>query len=329
MRLPGLLLAALLALALPRAAPAQPFDFVAFGDMPYCSPREPEACPGEVARVEALIAEINAARPAFSIFLGDTKGGGEPCTEAIVFDRTLAWMGQVEGALVYTPGDNEWTDCWQARAGGHDPLALLAGIRERFFPGPWSLGRAPIPLSRQADVMPEYRLYVENARWERNGVLFLTVHVPGSNNNLPLEGGPARPEAAAEYMARNRANLAWIAEGFALAAREGHRAVVVAMQADLYYRDRCGRGWVEGYLDTRRALAEGARRLGRPVLLLQGDSHSWWRDRPEPDLPNLTRIVVPGDGDTRAVLVAVDPEAAEPFRFHLIGPADRPAPPPC
>ncbi len=309
--------------------PAAPFTFAAFGDMPYCDRHPAEACPAEVARVDALVDAINAARPAFTLYLGDTKGGGEACTDAVVFDRTLAWMGRVQGPLVYTPGDNEWTDCWRPGAGRFDPVDLLRRIRARFFPAATSLGQAPMPLTRQADVSPGHAGFVENARWARDGVLFLTAHVPGSDNNRPPDAGPQPPGAAEEWPARNAANIAWIEEGFALALRGGHRAVVVALQADLYYRRRCGRGTEAGHADTRRALAEGARRFGRPVLLLHGDSHFWLHDRPVEEAPNLTRVMVPGDQDTRAVLVRVDPAAAEPWEFRLIGRDDRPARPSC
>ena len=322
----------LLLAALPSAAArAEPFAFAAFGDMPYCDGRDPDGCPGEVARVEALVGDINAARPAFSVFLGDTKAGGERCTDALVLDRTAAWFARVEGPLVYTPGDNEWTDCWQDRAGRFDPLERLARLRERFFAGPRSLGGTPMPLVRQADADAGHRLYVENARWERGGVLFATVHVPGSDNNRPLDRDPALPPgAAAEYPARDRANLDWIAETFAEAERDGRAAVVFALQADIYYRDRCGRGASEGHRGTREELAAGARRFGKPVLLLHGDSHFPLEDRPVPDAPNLLRVMVPGEHDVRAVLVDVDPASpAEPFRTTLIGRADRPARPGC
>jgi hypothetical protein len=341
MRLARLAAAAALLAALPAAGPGPgtpaqppdpgtPFTFAVFGDMPYCGPRDtPASCAAEVTRVEAVVDAINAAQPAFTLYLGDTKGGAEACTDAIVFDRTLGWMNRVEGPLVYTPGDNEWTDCWQDRAGRYDPLVLLGRIRERFFAEPRSLGRAPMALTRQADVDPAHRTYVENARWRQDGVMFLTVHVPGSDNNRPPDSGPVPPGAAQEYPARNAANLAWIADSFALAARDGDRAVVVGLQADLYYRDRCGRGTEAGHADTRRALAEAARRFGRPVLLLHGDSHFYLLDQPVPEVPNLRRLLVPGDKDTRAVLVHVDPGAADPFRADLIGPDDRPAEPRC
>jgi hypothetical protein len=324
-RLSALLLLAWLGTGPSPAAAQQPFEFVAFGDMPYCNRISAEACAGEVARVQALMTAINAARPAFSIFVGDSKGGAEPCTDAVVFDRTLEWMGRLEAPLVYTPGDNEWTDCWQDRAGRFDPITLLRGIRARFFAGPHSLGRTPMPLTRQADISPPHALFVENARWEREGVLFLTAHVPGSDNNRPPERGPQPPGAAEEWPVRNAANLAWIEEGFALAAREDRRAVVVALQAELWYRERCGRGTEAGHVDTRRVLVEGARRFGRPVLLLHGDSHFFLDDRPVAAAPNLRRVMVPGDQDIRAVLVRVMPSAADPFRVELIGAADRPA----
>jgi hypothetical protein len=63
--------------------------------------------------------------------------------------------------------------------------------------------------------------------------------------------------------------------------------------------------------------------------LLHGDSHFYLEDRPVPEAPNLVRLMVPGARDVRAVRVTADPAAAEPFRFALIGPADRPARPGC
>jgi hypothetical protein len=324
-------LAALLVL-LAAPAGAEPFRFVAFGDMPYCSPARPQDCPVEEGRVAGLMREINAARPAFSIFVGDTKGGAELCTDERVL-RAFSWMGLANHPLVYTPGDNEWTDCWQDRAGRFDPLERLALVRARFFRDARSLGR-PMPLARQADADPAQALYVENARWTHRGVVFATLHVTGSNNNRPTEAGetPAsRPPAGAmeEFAARDAANRAWLAATFAEAARSQARAVVISMQAEMYFVDRCGRGQVSGFRDMRDALAREAASFARPVLLIHGDIHTWLRDQPVPQAPNLTRIMVPGAADTRAVLVDVDPDAADPWSFRLVGPEDRVRTNPC
>ena len=331
MRLLALLILATAALA--RPATAQSFTFVAFGDMPYCLPSAPQDCPAEEGRVARLMRDINAARPAFTVFVGDTKGGSEICTDDKVL-RAFSWMGLADHPLIYTPGDNEWTDCWQDRAGRFDQLERLALIRARFFPDAQSLGRRQMPVTRQADVDPAYRLYVENARWTHSGVVFATLHVPGSNNNRPteLEERPTiRPPAGAmaEFEARDAANAAWLAATFAEAVRVNAPAVVLSIQADIFYLQRCGRGFDSGNRAFRGALGRAAAAFGRPVLLIHGDSHFWLQDRPMPEAPNLTRIMVPGDRDIRAVRVTVDPGAADPWGFEVIGPADRPAGPSC
>ncbi|WP_431281944.1 hypothetical protein ACQW02_21465 [Humitalea sp. 24SJ18S-53] len=317
------------------AAPAQAerFSFVAFGDMPYCIPSAPNLCPDEEGRVARLMGTINRAQPAFSIFLGDTKGGSEICSDDRLL-RAFTWMSLAAHPLIYTPGDNEWTDCWQTRAGRFDANERLALLRARFFPDDQSLGRRPMRLTRQADTDPAMRLYVENARWERDGVVFVTAHVPGSNNNRPTVPGEAPviappASAAAEYAARNAANIAWINAAFVRALESGAPAMVINLQADLFYRERCGRGYGSGYTDTIAAIGAGARAFGKPVLLLNGDSHFFLDDRPIPAAPNLRRIMVPGEQDIRAVLIAVDTEAAEPFTPSLIGEADRVAAPGC
>jgi hypothetical protein len=332
MRLAALLLLLGLAIGAVPAA-AQPFSFVAFGDMPYCRPEAPQDCPAEEGRVARLVLAINEARPDFSIFVGDTKGGADVCDDAKLL-APFAWMSLSAAPLVYTPGDNEWTDCWQDRGGRYDPQERLALLRARFFRDSNSLGRRPMPLARQADVDPAHRAFVENARWTRNGVVFATIHAVGSNNNRPTEPQERpvlAPPAGAleEFQARNAANLAWIEAAFAEAARTGARAIVLATQVDMFYVQRCGRGYDSGVRQMREAIGRAAAAFGRPVLLIHGDSHFWIQDRPFPGAPNLTRIMVPGDRETRAVRVAVDPGAAEPWGFSFIGPEDRLMPDRC
>lgn len=322
-----LVLLTLLAAAPLRAQAPEPFSFVAFGDMPYCQPTAPQDCPGEEGRVARLMRDINAARPAFTIFVGDTKGGSEICSDDKVL-RAFSWMSLADHPLVYTPGDNEWTDCWQDRGGRFDPMERLALIRARFFRDANSLGRRPMPVTRQADVDPANRLYVENARWARGGVVFATMHVVGSNNNRPTDPGEDSPisppvGAMAEFQARDAANIAWMAAAFAEARRSEARAVVLAIQADIFYRQRCGRGHDSGAVGFRTVLGREAAAWGRPVLLLMGDSHHYIEDRPMAVAPNLTRVMVPGDRETRAVRVEVDPNAPNPWRFSLVGPDDR------
>ena len=54
---------------------AQPFEFVALGDMPY-------SLPGDYVKFDRLIAAINARKPSFSIHVGDIKSGSSQCSDA-------------------------------------------------------------------------------------------------------------------------------------------------------------------------------------------------------------------------------------------------------
>jgi hypothetical protein len=62
--------------------------------------------------------------------------------------------------------------------------------------------------------------------------------------------------------------------------------------------------------------------------VVHGDSHEFKVDRPfqnaaNQQVANLTRLVVPGGFDIRAVEVRVDPESATVFSFNLIDNAVR------
>ncbi len=299
----------------PAAAP-RPFEFVALGDMPYG--------PADTAYpvYQQLIQLINAQAPAFSLHVGDFKSGSSPCSDE-EFARQRAFFNQFDSALVYTPGDNEWTDCHRPAAGGYAPQERLDTLREMFFGAPRSLGRQPLAVQRQADLQPAHARFRENLRFEREGVLFLTLNVPGSNNGFE----PRDLAAVQEFLARNEANLAWLQAGFERARSLDARAVVIAMQADPFLG---ANQWMEfpSHSGFTRLFEQGLLPLvqdwGRPVLLIHGDSHRFVIDRPfkavkEPGkgqvLRNLLRLQVFGEQEVHAVRVSVDPASPDPFGF--------------
>ena len=300
-------LAALSLLATPAAA--QRFDFVALGDMPYTTPQAQD----EPAGYDRLIGRINALSPAFSIHVGDTKAGSTSCSDESL--RTHAGhFGRFEGAVVYSVGDNEWTDCHRASNGSFDPLDRLALIRRTWFAEARSLGQRPVALERQADAMPQrFETFVENSRWVHNGVHFLSLHIVGNNNNFE-----ARPGAPQEFFDRDAANQVWLEAGFARAQAEGAPGIVLAFQADMW-DDRAPREPLQnGYTTTLATIRRLAAAFGRPVLLVHGDSHVLRIDQPIRDnagrtIENVTRLMVMGAQEVHAVRVTVDP--AEPGLF--------------
>jgi len=311
--------ALLLAATVQSAVAAERFSFAALGDVPYREAHFPH--------LERLIARINAFGPAFTVHVGDIKDGVSFCDDA-VYERMRSLFDRFESPLVYTPGDNEWTDCHRIGPSdrpAYDPIERLQHLRGVFFPGADSLGRNPMPLQRQS-AEPRYAKFVENARWQREGVHFTTVHVVGSNNNLQ------RNQAAiSEYVERNAANLSWINTAFDQAESARARAVVVALHADLWWELDGREDQRSGFTDTIRLLKERALRFGRPVLLVHGDKHRLLIDKPmqlnRQLIYNATRLMVPGDRTVQAVVVTVDPDDPDVFSFRTLTAAGNFEPP--
>ncbi len=307
--------ALLLALCAWAAQAGERFDFVAIGDMPY-GPRDKAWPP-----YEHLIGQINRLRPAFTLHIGDFKSGGSPCSDE-EFEAQLGFFNRFDAALVYTPGDNEWTDCHHPQAGGFDPVERLAKLRQMFFARPLSLGRQPLAVTRQSDLMPAYALYRENLRFARAGVLFVTVHIVGSNNNFEVRD----ILAVEEFKARDAANIAWIRAAFDEARRSNARAIVFAMQGDAFeIKMPWGdfpphSGFTASIGETLLPLAEA---WGQPVLLIHGDSHRFVIDRPFKNgagkpVQNVVRLEVFGAPDVHAVRVRVDSDDPALFSYSPI-----------
>jgi hypothetical protein len=298
-------------------AQAQPFSFVALGDLPYG-----QAAQG-YAPYKALIASINQERPSFSIHIGDFKSGSTLCSneESKV---QLGHFGLFDSAVVYTPGDNEWTDCHRFNNGAHDPLERLQALRATFYKPGLSLGKQPLSVQNQSTTTPAFGKFIENQRWTHQGVLFATLHIVGSNNNFEVRD----PRAVAEFFEREQANIAWIREAFASARQSQAKAIVLAMQADVFEAKSLWEDFPahSGYRATiGETLLPLVAQSKIPVLLIHGDSHVFRFDQPfmlnKKPLTKLTRLEVPGASDVRAVHVTVDTRQANPFAIRLLEPA--------
>ena len=301
-----------------------PIDLAVIGDTPYGA--------AQIADLPNLIAAMNTATPPVTeiVHLGDIKNGSSRC-DTSYFQYVLDNFSASGLALIYTPGDNEWTDCHRANNGAYDPLERLATIRSMFFPVPGlSLGRTRKQMLSQS-FFAGSSLYVENALWMEAGTVFVLVDVPGSNNSLvpwytddttgTKMDDPTR--RVAEETARNTANLAWLDRAFALAGAQSASAVIIVLQADMWDGTS-----VDGFNDTVQKIAALTLASAKPVLLLEGDSHIFKVDNPlamgDPvhgvttPVPNLTRVVVQGSTTaplTEWLRLHVDPAASPPFSW--------------
>jgi hypothetical protein len=290
------------------------FSFVALGDLPYGSPDK------SYGPYRSLIDRINQEAPAFSVHVGDFKSGSTLCSDD-EFSNQLDHFQRFKGAVVYTPGDNEWTDCHRSNNGKYDPLERLAALRQRFFKPGASLGQQPMPVQNQSIGSTTFARYVENVRWVHQGVMFATVHIVGSNNNLE-----SRDMAATrEFFERDAANVAWIKATFEQARLQQASAVVLAFQADVLENKTLWEdfpGWSGFRTSVGETLLPLANSWGKPVLVVHGDSHQFRLDQPfkldKKPLNNVTRLIVPGASDVRAVKVTVKDAS---FSFEMLTPA--------
>ena len=172
----------------------------------------PYSLPEDYERFDNVVEAVNREKPAFTVHVGDTKSGGSPCSNETV-QHTWDSFSKFDHPLVYTPGDNEWTDCRRKALVSMDPLERLSAVRDRFF-GPsrsWG-GGTPIEIKIQS-TDTNWRDYPENRMWIRDGVVITTLHIVGSHNNKQ----PNVPGAVEEFVARDKANEAWLENAFAKA----------------------------------------------------------------------------------------------------------------
>ena len=307
-----LLLCALLISAF--CARAETFSFVALGDLPYGS--------DDTAGVKyrALIAQINALNPVFSIHVGDFKAGSARCSDE-EFARQRKHFDLFKGAVIYTPGDNDWTDCGRKSNGSYDPLERLEKLRLQFFKTDTSLGQAPLPVVTQANTIAEYSTYIENQRWKFSNTLFTTLHIVGSDNRF----APNNAEAEKEFLARDQANIAWIKETFRVAATQNVQTLIFAFQADvLRVMSRSGTlAETTGYHATiEKTLMPLAKGFKGAILIVHGDSHTFKFDQAflfeSQVLKNVYRLEVPGASTTAAVSVTIQEGNEKPFSVKEI-----------
>jgi hypothetical protein len=311
------------------------FDFALIGDMPYTLVQERE--------YQRVLATLNATDLALVVHIGDFQAdpraynpnpsrGSMPCVDEN-YKAIYESFQTIRHPLILTPGDNDWSDCWLLESKKTDPLELLSKVRTMFFPEGKSLGQRPIAV-RQQSTDPSFSKFRENLRWTLGGVLFVTLHTVGDNDNY----GRA-PEMDMEHGERKAANLAWLRQAFAEAKATNSRGIVIATQANPRFESLWSARARGLYLwqptahaqsaprpplafdDYLRALTEELETYGKPVAYLHGDTHVFRVDKPlyspktNRRFQNFTRVETFGFPDSHWVRITVDPSDPQLFRF--------------
>ncbi len=288
---------------------ARKFEFALIGDLQYDAEEE--------IKFVNLIDDINQAKLAFVVHDGDFKSGASLCSDELFYQR-YEQFNTFWHPFIFIFGDNEWTDCHRPAAGGYDPVERLGKLREIFTQGNFSLGQRRLRLVRQSSSGdPRYEKFRENIRWMYGGVMFVGLNIPGSNNNFGRT-----PEADAEYFERNEANLVWMRESFALANDRGIRGVMIIIQANPRFDLPPTAAGRAGYNDFLAALEQETLAIGKPVVLVHGDTHNFRIDKPllgsrsGRRIEDFTRVETFGTPDVHWLRVTVDFRDPDLFSFR-------------
>ena len=281
------------------------FSFAVIGDAPYSL--------GEVHIVKDILGDISQSSASFVIHNGDIKSGGESCQDSLLQER-VDLLNSSPKPMFYTVGDNEWTDCHRRSNGSYMPLERLEFLRQIAFKNNVSLGQKNQALQRQIN-------YPENQRWQYKSITFVSLNIPGSNNNLnpPANFGA---DLANDYKVRMQANREWLKENIEWAQLSKSNGLVISIQGNPFENTPDTPIDKDGFHEVRAMLLEATRMFNKPILLTHGDSHVHRVDQPLIDeqgktVTQLTRLEnfgYPFSGNW--VQVFVDPTKKDLFKFE-------------
>lgn len=295
----------------------------------------------KMVMLDQTIYSMNKHHLDFTIFAGDSKNGHTLCTDNAIGQEIVEIFNRLKAPTLYSLGDNEWTDCHRISNGSYDPIERLAFLRTVFFNKNQTQGTHPIAVKRQGDLG---QAYSENSRFSKNGVEFVALHIPGSNNNLVVTEKQCTKKSArtaadcaaatAEYRARNVQNIQWLKEAFSEARDNNLAGVLVAIQADIFFPFELSDGGYQeafmpqldvnnGYADFFHTLIAETQNFSGKVLLVHGDSHYFKIDKPMFNddgtlTGNFTRVETFGSKDNSWIEMTVDPRSENVFSFQPV-----------
>ena len=276
------------------------FRFLATGDLPYSQK--------QAVKYRKLLKQAEREKFAFLMHVGDTKSQSTPCSDD-EFEKIRDLFRQHPTPVVYSLGDNEWTDCHSV---GADPIERLDKLRELFFEDKTVLRLNQLKAMHQ-NHNPKFARYVENYRFTKAGVLFIMVHVCGSGNNRRVNDAAAMKE----FAERNAANLVFLKESFEAAVTKDIAGVALVIHANPDFEG----GKQKGFHDFLGALRNSLSTYRKPVVCIHGDSHYYRIDKPLRDLSghvylHFTRMEVFGSPNVAGVIVTVDRTDPEVFSYR-------------
>ncbi len=226
-----------------------------------------------------LIAKHNAQNASeFVVHVGDIKAGKDPCDEP-VYQDVSSLLKQLTVPTFVVLGDNEYNDCDSpSQALGYWNTYLL------HFNENWTF-------THQVNYQNER---TENFSWVQNNVLFIGLNIVGSSVHDENE-----------WKTRLTDDGNWVQQ-LLTTHKDNVKATIIFAHANMTEN---GTERFKPFTDVFRAAAAN---FNKPILYLQGDGHSWVKNKPWQE-QNITRVQV--KGGVNAVKVTVNADLENPFSF--------------
>lgn len=259
--------------------------FLVMGDMPY-SPID-EINLGKDGKITKAIA---ATPHGFLMHLGDMKSGALACTNKLLQSNKALLTSLTTQPFIYTPGDNEWTDCDREKLSVRfDELERLSFVKGLMFDDAYTKKAQQLQgYATQAEML-------ENARWQFDGIEFRTLHIPGTFNGRSQILKSDKNATLDVADRRDKYNLTWIKQAL---VQQDAKAYVFGFQADIYHptsKPPCSesqRSNCDAFKIYRDAISDFAKHTNKPVLVMHGDTGPYCQQQLA---SNLTRLNIPGD----------------------------------
>jgi len=256
---------------------------IILADTPY-SDEEKKMLQGPNGILYRLINETN---PTIVMHLGDYKSGAKSCTNELLKEHKALLAQTYPGKVIYTPGDNDWTDCDRSSlAQNFNEIERLDYLIELMYQTPPLLTHNLAKISSQ----PAQK---ENQLWINDRLAISTLHIVGTSNGRVHINKSNREDAISKVNVRDKKNLAWLKKIESHA--KSFDAVIIGFQADMYQQsvlqsDTCDNTSLkacDAFAIYRQAFKSLAKRINKPVLISHGDTGDFCFERLDDNLWHL------------------------------------------
>ncbi|TWX72186.1 hypothetical protein ESZ36_01735 [Colwellia demingiae] len=230
---------------------------------------------------------INETNPTVVMHLGDFKSGGKSCTDDLLREHKALLAQIYPGKIIYTPGDNDWTDCDRSTLlYSFNELERLDFLIKLMFKTP------PLLTNDLPSIMTQHS-QIENKLWINDRLAISTLHIVGTSNGRANIDKSKQDDAIKKVDARDKINLTWL-KNIEDKAKD-FDALIIGFQADIYQQSVVDSGSCDNSSLTacdafslyRQAFKDLAKRINKPILISHGDTGEFCFEKLDSNLWHL------------------------------------------